>query len=341
MTKKILILKNDRGGDLFTSTKLISSLISSNSNTTIYLSELNHGFSFLFKRSIIKKTNFNLNFLNKLNIFIHILLSDYDKIYILTPKNFYFFLPMIFKKIKFYAIVYDNYNKKRPSNFFRKFLHKYKIIYRNKINLKSYRDLQLDLLDNNENIDHNHSSLYIPEINQKIKSMLPQNFFLFQFRYLFFENLGWGITEFDHLISKIHSKYEYILFSSDLENNKSSKYFNTYFKKNYSIIDTDNHKKIINNNNQKTFYLDNINSLNLFILLKLSDMNMAKEGLFGHISYFHNRKCHNLFNFEINSHEDFIHQKISYSEWCKNMKLSFSLLNNDINKATRKILKNI
>ena len=49
MTKKILILKNDRGGDLFTSTKLISSLISLNSNTTIYLSELNHGFSFLFK----------------------------------------------------------------------------------------------------------------------------------------------------------------------------------------------------------------------------------------------------------------------------------------------------
>ena len=70
-------------------------------------------------------------------------------------------------------------------------------------------------------------------------------------------------------------------------------------------------------------------------------MNMAKEGLFGHISYFHNRKCHNLFNFQINSHEDFIHQKISYSEWCKNMKLSFSLLNNNINKATRKILKNI
>ena len=44
---KILILKNDRAGDLFTSLKLISSLIRDSDNLKIYLSELNFSFSFL------------------------------------------------------------------------------------------------------------------------------------------------------------------------------------------------------------------------------------------------------------------------------------------------------
>ena len=70
-------------------------------------------------------------------------------------------------------------------------------------------------------------------------------------------------------------------------------------------------------------------------------MNVAKEGLFSHISYFHKKKNHNLFNFSINSKQDIIHEKISYSEWCKGMKFSFSLLSSDINKAANKILKNI
>ena len=46
INKKILILKNDRAGDLFTSITLISSLISHYQNVTVYLSELNEGFSF-------------------------------------------------------------------------------------------------------------------------------------------------------------------------------------------------------------------------------------------------------------------------------------------------------
>ncbi len=47
--KKILIFKNDRGGDLFTSLKLISSLLIKTNDVKIYLSELNIGFSFFLK----------------------------------------------------------------------------------------------------------------------------------------------------------------------------------------------------------------------------------------------------------------------------------------------------
>ena len=60
-----------------------------------------------------------------------------------------------------------------------------------------------------------------------------------------------------------------------------------------------------------------------------------------HISHFFNKKSYNLFNFKINSLSDYNHQKISHSEWYKGMNFKFSFLNTDINKAIRKISKNI
>ena len=123
MTDKILILKNDRAGDLFTSLKLISSLISRYSSIKIYLSELNVGFSFFFKNKKIKVVNFNLTIIDKILIFLDILMNNYEKVYILTPKSFYFILPFIFRNIKFYSIVYESENKLRPSKYLRKYLY--------------------------------------------------------------------------------------------------------------------------------------------------------------------------------------------------------------------------
>ena len=341
MSEKILILKNDRAGDLFTSLTLISSLFLKYFDITIYLSELNSGFSFFFKKSNIKKTKFNLSIKNKLFIFIDILLNKYTKIYILTPKNFYFYLPFIFRKTKFYAIVYDSEKNYRPSLFLRKYLYKYKIIYRNRINKKSYRQLQYDLLDDNISLDIRHNGLTIPKIKKNIKNLLPKRFILFQFRYLFFEKLGWGIDDFNYIITKLNTKYDNVLFSSDIENNSKSQFYNNYFNLNYSIIDTTILKKNKNKKNPNIFYLKDINSENLFYILNESEINIGKEGLFSHISFFHNKRCHNLFNFKISNKKDVMHEKISYSEWCKGMNFSFSFLNKDIKKASQKILKNI
>ena len=47
MKNKILILKNDRVGDLFTSIKLISSLCLKNHDIKLYLSHLNMNFSII------------------------------------------------------------------------------------------------------------------------------------------------------------------------------------------------------------------------------------------------------------------------------------------------------
>ena len=339
--KKILIFKNDRGGDLFTSLKLISSLLIKTNDVKIYLSELNIGFSFFFKNAKINKINFNLNIFDKITIIIDLFLNKYDEIFILTPKNFYFFLPFLFKNIKFYAIVYENNIKNRPSIYQRKFLFNYKIVYRNKINPKSYRELQLDLLNDQKIIDHDYKNLYIPNISNKFKSLLPNNFLLFQFRYLFFEKSGWNIDDFNFLMKNILRKHEFILFTSDIEKNCLIKNYNDYFEKNFSIIDTSNYKNYINEKNKNIFYLKNIDAFNLFLIINESNINLAQHGIFSHISYFYKKKCHNLFNFEINSQKDIIHQKISYSEWYKGMNYSFSFINKDINKAIKKILKNI
>ena len=341
MTKKVLILKNDRAGDLFTSLPLISSILSTHKDIKIYLSELNSGFSFLLNKANIKKINFDLSISNKVFIFFDILINKYEKIYILSPKSFYFILPFIFRQTKFYAVVYDSTKGYRPSKYLRKFIFKYKIISRKEINQKSYRELQCDLIDDNIQLDIDYNGLSVPHISNKLKNILPDKFILFQFRYFFFKKLGWGIEEFNFLMNEINKKYKFILFCSDIENNKITKKYNNYFLSNFSTINVYNYSKKKNDKNPNIFYLENIDSKNLFFVLKESSMNVAKEGLFSHISYFHNKKNHNLFNFSINSKQDIIHEKISYSEWCKGMKFSFSVLSSDINKAAKKILKNI
>ena len=340
MKKNILILKNDRAGDLFTSLKLISTLANNSSKLTIYLSELNIGFKFLFKNFLTKEINFNLNFIDKLKIFFDILLNNYDEVYIITPKSFYFYLPIFFKKIKFYAIVYDSNKRLRPNNFLRKFLFKFEIVYRNKLNRFSYREVQLKLIDDNVDVDENCINLTIPNFNPESKKLIDNEYVFFQFRQRFFDDLNWGVEEFKKIINLLSSKYKNVLFSSDIEKNERTFFYNNFFEKSFSIIDFNkNTKSIINKKN--IFYLKDLDSLNLFFIIKHSKLSVTKDGVVSHISYFLNKKSYNLFNFKIKNLSDYNHEKISYSEWYKGMNFKFSFLNTDINKAIKKISRNI
>ena len=340
MKKNILILKNDRAGDLFTSLKLISTLANNASKVTIYLSELNIGFKFLFKNFLTKEINFNLNFIDKLKIFFDILLNNYDEVYIITPKSFYFYLPIFFRKIKFYAIVYDSKKRLRPNNFLRKFLFKFEIVYRNKLNRLNYRELQLKLIDNNLYIDENYKNLTIPDLSLNQKNLITNEYVFFQFRQRFFDDLNWGIEEFKKIINLLSSKYKNVLFSSDIEKNERTFFYNNFFEKSFSIINFNKStKSLINNKN--IFYLKDLDSLNLFFIIKHSKLSVTKDGVVSHISYFLNKKCYNLFNFKIKTISDCNHEKISYSEWYKGMNFKFSFLNTDIDKAIKKISRNI
>ena len=65
MTSKVLILKNDRTGDLFVSLNAINKIINkhNNKNIDIFLSNVNHKFNFLFPK--LNKKIFSM----KLSIF--------------------------------------------------------------------------------------------------------------------------------------------------------------------------------------------------------------------------------------------------------------------------------
>ena len=341
MKNKILILKNDRVGDLFTSLKLISSLDNNNNIIKIYLSNLNKNFSFLFKNLQIKCLNNKINFIDKLKVFFDIFFNNYKKVYILTPKEFYFYLPIFFRKTKFYAIVYNNYNNNRPHNLLRKFLYKYKIIYRNKINNLSYSQIQNQLLDIDENLDNNYKNINLPNYSSSFYDIIPDNYIFFQFRYKFFDDLKWNISEISTFIKSLNKKYQNVLFCSDIEINERINFYNNFFENNFSTMDLNTNSKRINNSCKNIFFIKNLKFEDLIFVIKNARMCVAKEGIIGHISYFLKKKCHNLYNFKITDYKSFHHQKISYSEWSKGMSLSFSFLNSDVNKAIRKVGKHI
>ncbi len=338
---KILILKNDRAGDLFTSLKLISSLLKYSKDLTIYLSELNISFSFFFKKEKIKKISYDLSFFEKIKITYDIIINKYEKIYILSPKSFFFFLPFFFRKTKFYAIVYDGQKRDRPNIFFRKYLYKYRTISRRKINKYSYRQLQEQLLDKNQTLDENFIKLINPKMNANINLLVPNDYVFFQFRHKFFDELDWNNENITSFLNFLRSKFKNVLFCSDIENNKRSNMFKNFFSKKFSCIDLNNNQKFETLTNNNIYYLKDLSAIDMFHIIKNSSMCIAKEGIVSHICFFHNVKCHNLFNFKLEKAEDIKHQKISYSEWCKGMNYSFSFLNRDVNKAMNKINKQI
>ena len=145
-----VILKNDAVGDLIHSLKAINNITQSDANkkVTIFLSKLSQNFSFLVKipRVDIKILNYNLSIIEKIRLIFFLAKKDIQNVYILSPKNFYYFLPLIFRKKNFYAICIDNLNNyKRPNLFLRKFLFKYEINDRGKI---FRRDSTIKLQDN-------------------------------------------------------------------------------------------------------------------------------------------------------------------------------------------------
>tara|TARA_B100000965_G_scaffold359275_1_gene339203 strand:+ start:2466 stop:3470 length:1005 start_codon:yes stop_codon:yes gene_type:complete len=332
MSKKILIFKNDRGGDLVSSVRLIYKLIKNNSNISIYLSNVNYDFRFLLGDLKIKKINFNLSFFDKFKIFFDLIKNKYEEVYILTPKNFYYYMPLIFRKTKFFAITINGKKRDRPIQFLRKYLYKYSIAYRTKLNKKNIIQNQLSLIDAKEDFDYH--DLKLNKINNNIAKKLPNNFAFFQFKKSFFDQLKWSTNEFEKITQMIADKYKFVIFSSDIENN----YYDSYFIKNYTTIDFQNQNSFLNKNTN-VIYLRKVDPENLCLLIKMADKVICPHGLVTQIAYLFNKKSVNLFGFKINNIDEYHHQKFSFSEWYSNMKITFVFLNSNIDKAVKKISK--
>ena len=153
--------------------------------------------------------------------------------------------------------------------------------------------------------------------------------------------MKWSKNNIIFFLNFLKSKYEYVLFCSDIENTKVSNEYKKFFLENFSFIDLNNGLKFENPKINNIYYLKELNGIDMFHLIKKSSFSIAKEGIVSNICFFHKVKCHNLFNFKIKESADIYHQKISYSEWCKGMNFSFSFLNKDVNKTINKLKNQI
>ena len=334
--KKVLILKNDRTGDLFVSLKAINSILNKHKQDElcIFLSEINKKFAFLFPTLKKKIFSMDLNIFDKINIFIYFLFNKIDSVYILTPKSFYYFLPLVFRNIKFFGISIKA-KRNRPSKFLLSYLHKYVVLDR--INLKkrnSSYDIQQKLINDislnevnliNENYDLSHNFNF------------PKKFVYFHYKHRLFDYLlNWKLKDVKNFLTFINTKYENVLFSSEINNKEINDFFSNKFNT-YDFKD----KTYLNKNKQKIYFLKDIDGYDLFDAVWKSYKVIAPEGIITHIGYFLKKPILALMHFNLKNKKDFISQIISCREWFPPNNYNFIVLKKDYLKSIQKITKRL
>ena len=294
-----VIFKNDAVGDLVHSLPAINNVVSSRENTkiTIFLSKRSEKFDFLIDAPNveIKILNYNLTIIEKINLLLYIIKNEIDNIYILSPKKFYFYLPLFFRRIKFYALCMDNINNyKRPNAFFRKFLFKYVINERHKsFKRESTRSIQYKLTSSNKiNSQDINYNIYVKK-SDKLSKYLPGKYLFFHYRKKRFESLNWKLEELNLLLYEFNKYYQNIVFTKDNLNDEN----NSIFKDIYNSYDfkTDN---FINKNKNITF-LDNIEGSDLFDVIGHSSKVVAFHGMMTNLASLIKKPVLDLFHFDV------------------------------------------
>ncbi len=300
--KKIIIFKNDAVGDLVQSLRAINNIIHHNKQNEIliYLSERSKNFDFFFKfKNVkIKIVKYDLTFKEKLSIFFNIFNNKIYSIYILTPKNFYFYLPLFFRKIKFYALCINSINNyKRPSFFLRKLLHKFVVNDRSTTNYRpSTMELQKNLTDD-LSFDEAFSIKNIPEFSFKNLDR-PENYIYFHLKISHFKKLGWSRDELRLLFKEILNYTDNIIFTRDIEKieNKDD------FKDEFNVINFSNQKKYINNSN--IYLYEDIVGSDLLHIINNSQKVIAFHGMMTNLASINKKPVLDLFFSEIKSTSD-------------------------------------
>ena len=329
---KILILKNDRVGDLFNSLDGINAILKDNptAKIEIVLSQISRKLSFLFNINnvTVSYLPYHLNFADKFRLFIKILNNSFDKIYILSPKNFYYYLPLFFKS-KFYAITIKNSNKSRPFNFLLKRLFRYEINNRDykKIN-DSISSLIFNLCSTKPISSYNNILNNIPQCSLLFQKNIGlfSNFIHIHYKDSIFKKNGWSIESFFKLLDNISYKNKVIL-TSDYGNFDYHKYFLT----NFSHLDFPNIAEKINSS-KNIHYLHNIDTCDLFKLVSLSNTVISPHGAMTVMASYLKKKVIDIFDTNIN-----INAFREYKPYNKNY--NFFIIKPDFDKTLLKINK--
>jgi len=331
--QKVLILKNDRVGDYFTSITSINLILNKHKDKDIeiFLSKINYKFNFIFKNLEIKIFNYNLNYLEKIRIFFYLFFNNISDIYILAPKNFYYYLPIFFRKIKFHAICIES-EKSRPSNYLKSFLYSKETLYRNN---KSKILSVYKVLENLINYKTECKDFVSFNFDKFNFFEFPENSTFFHYKHnLFDEKLNWSNFEIKKFIHYLAKKRNYIVFSSEL-NNKEKNYF---FYKNFNSYDF-NTKKYNKVNNDNVLFLKNIEGKDLVNAIYQCNDVIAPESGITHIGSFLNKKTLALMHFNFKNKNDIFKQIIACKEWAPLSNFQFTILKKDFSKSINKLSK--
>ena len=328
--KKILILKNDRVGDLFHSIKGINSIINKHRDyqIEIVLSNYSKEMKFLFNIKNIKTSilNYNLNLFEKLSLIKKIIVNKYDKIYILSPKNIYFYLTCLTKS-KFYAICVQDFKRNRPYNFFKKKLHKFMINNRTSKRFNDSISNLTEKLCNDRGVQFPNLLNNEPDISITLKKNIDlfNNFIHIHYKHSLFSKNNWSIENFNDLLEKISNKNKKIFLTSDYGNHNH----NNYFLKKFSYINFD--KDEVNLNNSKIIYLHNIKINDLFKIISLSNQVISPHGTMTVMASYLKKKVIDIFDITttVNSFREFHPINDQYN---------FLILKNSSEKIKNKII---
>jgi len=336
--KYVIILKNDAVGDLTKSLSSINNIIKNNKDQKIiiYLSELSERFSFLIGNNNVefKKLSYDLSFFEKIKLFLFILNTKITKVYILTPKNFYFWLPPVFKKINFYGLCINGINNyKRPVEFLRKYLFRYAINDRAAIFKRNSTEMtQYELTKNINQFNLEFKFNINLKVSSLLRKYLPNEYCYFHIKKQRLEELGWGINEIKLLLEELLKYFTNVVITKDIEIDENSK----ILKENFNSFDFKNGNYL--NKNKKILFLDNVDGEDIYNVIKLSKKIIAFHGMMTSLGAINKKKTLDLYHCNIKNWNDYRNYRNSFYEFKPNYKgYDFIIPSKDIKKTLRKM----
>ena len=332
----VIILKNDAVGDLCQSLKAINNIIADNKDKkiSIYLSERSKKFYFLIKGGnlIFKTLKYTLSFFEKIKIIYLLFTTKISNIYILTPKKFYYYLPYLFRKIKFHALCIDGRNNyKRPNEYLRSFLYKF-VINDRSTNYKRIhtKNLQNQLAKKNRNFNIQISA----KGSKFLKSKLPNNYIYFHIKKDIIDKLTWDINKLKLLFTELLNYYDYVILTKDIENNKSS---DLLYEK-FNVIDFKNEQSHIKNPNSKIILFDNIEGEDLYYTIRNSSKVLAFHGMMTNLGSIELNNVLDLWFCDIKNFDDYMNYRNAFYEFKPVYNgYDFIIPSKDMSKTIRKI----
>jgi hypothetical protein len=311
----VLVLKNDAVGDLCQSLSAINNIIHNNKDKKIfiYLSERSEKFNFLINGAnvIFKKLNYDLSLMEKIKLLYFLYVAKISDIYILTPKNFYYYLPYIFRGIKFHALCINGHKRyKRPNEYLRKFLFKYVVNDRS----ATYKR------DHTSAIQHKLTFNCNPIIKKKIlvnpskflKSHLPNNYIYFHLKKDVIDKLSWDISALKLLFHELLKYYDYVIFTRDLEKIKHADDIYLQFK----VVNFYNEQTTTDKNlNSKIILFDNIEGQDLFHTINSSAKILAFHGMMTNLGSINYKKIIDLWFCDIKNFTDYRNYRNAFYEF--------------------------